>query len=257
MIRSGRDQAFFAQLRNLNAGLLGLGVSLATTTIALNIKNLAGRPRPDFLERCQPDMENIAAYAVGGGYGRSVSELWVMVTRGICQADWRKVNEGFRSFPSGYAMGECLPANIGVLSANFNTARVVAFAGLWYLTLFMNAKSRIIEPYKDSVSGGPADRDDHRLSNNTEDASVLDEFLQPRSSQTTSKDVSAAPPTYFLILPYLSFGLAIFIAGTRYFDFRNHGSDVFAGAAGGTASGSFAFWVYGRRAFSTYHGRET
>jgi hypothetical protein len=97
-----------AQLRSLNASLLGLGVSLATATVVLNVKNLAGRPRPDFLERCQPDVDNIAAYAVGGSYGRPISERWVMVTRDICQADKRDVNEGFRSFPSGYATSMCL-----------------------------------------------------------------------------------------------------------------------------------------------------
>jgi membrane-associated phospholipid phosphatase len=101
--RSARGRPSSAQLRSLNASLLGLGVSLATATVVLNVKNLAGIPRPDFLERCQPDVDNIAAYTVGGSYGRSVSDRWVMVTDGICQADWRDVNEGFRSFPSGYA----------------------------------------------------------------------------------------------------------------------------------------------------------
>jgi hypothetical protein len=91
------------RLRDLNTSLLGLSVSLATATVVLNIKNLAGRPRPDFLDRCEPDVENIAAYAAGPSYGLSVSDRWVLVTRDICQADWRDVNDGFRSFPSGYA----------------------------------------------------------------------------------------------------------------------------------------------------------
>jgi hypothetical protein len=52
-------------------------------------------------------------------------------------------------------------------------------------------------------------------------------------------------PSYLLILPYVSLGLAIFIAGTRYFDFRNHGFDILAGAAAGTATASFAFRLYG------------
>jgi hypothetical protein len=97
---SGRPSA---QLYSLNANLLSLSVSLATATVVLNVKNLAGIPRPDFLERCQPDVGNIAAYTVGGSYGRSISDRWVMINREICQADSRDVNEGFRSFPSGYA----------------------------------------------------------------------------------------------------------------------------------------------------------
>lgn len=106
--RSGWGRSSFAQLRGLNDSLLGLGVSFATATVVLNVKNLAGIPRPDFLERCQPDVDNIAAYTVGGSYGRSVSDCWIVVIQEICKADSRDVNEGFRSFPSGYATSMCL-----------------------------------------------------------------------------------------------------------------------------------------------------
>ena len=96
------------QFRNLNSRLLGLGVCFATATVILNVKNLAGVPRPDFLERCKPDVDNIAAYTVGANYGISISDRWVMVRREICQAGWSDVNEGFRSFPSGYATSTSL-----------------------------------------------------------------------------------------------------------------------------------------------------
>ena len=95
------------KLWELNASLLGLGVSLATATIIFTgVKNLSGKPRPDFLARCNPDVRNGAAHKVGG-YGQAVSELWVMVDGGICQqADKLWLNDGFRSFPSGYATSE-------------------------------------------------------------------------------------------------------------------------------------------------------
>ena len=95
------------KLWELNASLLGLGVSLATATIIFTgVKNLSGKPRPDFLARCKPDVRNGAAHKVGG-YGQAVSELWVMVDGGICQqADKLWLNDGFRSFPSGYATSE-------------------------------------------------------------------------------------------------------------------------------------------------------
>ncbi|CAF9933493.1 MAG: phosphatidic acid phosphatase type [Alectoria fallacina] len=95
------------KLRELNANLLGLGVSLATATIVFTgVKNLSGKPRPDFLARCKPDVGNVAAHKVGG-YGQAVSELWVMVDGGICQeVDKRWLNDGFRGFPSGYATSE-------------------------------------------------------------------------------------------------------------------------------------------------------
>ena len=95
------------KLREMNASLLGLGVSLATAIIVFTgVKNLSGKPRPDFLARCDPDVENIVAYTVGG-YGQSVSPLWVVVDGGICQQPDKKfLNDGFRSFPSGYATSE-------------------------------------------------------------------------------------------------------------------------------------------------------
>ena len=88
----------------LNAALLGLGVSLATATvICTGVKNLTGKPRPNFLARCQADVDHITAHTVGG-LGQAVSELWVLVDQEICQQVNKKwLNDGFRSFPSGYA----------------------------------------------------------------------------------------------------------------------------------------------------------
>ena len=121
------------RLRGLNASLLGLGVSLATATIVVTgVKNLSGTPRPDFLARCDPDVSNVAAHKVGG-YGQAVSELWVMVDGGTCQqADKKWLNDGFRSFPSGYATSEnCLAAGPGkplILIRSCVCGFVVSFA---------------------------------------------------------------------------------------------------------------------------------
>ena len=115
------------KLWELSAGLLGLGVSVATATVVFTgVKNLAGKPRPDFLERCQPALDHIAAHAVGG-FGQTFSPLWVMVDRGICQQpDKRWLNDGFRSFPSGYATGEKRtpqPMRNGITQANHARAQ--------------------------------------------------------------------------------------------------------------------------------------
>jgi len=103
----------------MNAGLLGIGVSFATTTVIFTqVKNLTGKPRPNFLERCQPDLKNIAAHTVGG-VGQSFSPLWVMVDVEICQQPDKKwLNDGFRSFPSGYTSGESAYRMFQWLSSN-------------------------------------------------------------------------------------------------------------------------------------------
>ena len=51
-------------------------------------------------------------------------------------------------------------------------------------------------------------------------------------------------PAILLPLPYIPLGLAIFIAGSRYFDFRNHGFDILAGSAVGTTTAWFGFRLY-------------
>jgi hypothetical protein len=109
--RLARASTWQRKLWELNAGLLGLGVSLATATIIFTgVKNLTGKPRPDFLERCQPSLDHVVDHAVGG-FGQKVSPLWVMVDEGICQQpDKQWLNDGFRSFPSGYATSERNPA---------------------------------------------------------------------------------------------------------------------------------------------------
>jgi hypothetical protein len=108
--RLARAPTWQRKLWELNAGLLGLGVSLATATIIFTgVKNLTGKPRPDFLERCQPSLDHVADHAVGG-FGQKVSPLLVMVDGGICQQpDKQWLNDGFRSFPSGYATSERKP----------------------------------------------------------------------------------------------------------------------------------------------------
>ncbi len=70
------------------------------------MKNLTGKARPNFLSTCDPDLENIESYTVGG-FGAEVSRLWVMVDVEICrQIDKAALRDGFRSFPSGFATSE-------------------------------------------------------------------------------------------------------------------------------------------------------
>ena len=87
-----------------HVGWLGLALALATTLLFTEgMKNLFGKPRPDLLSRCDPDLANIVTSTVGG-FGDRVSQGITLVSSTICrQRDKGLVNGGFKSFPSGHA----------------------------------------------------------------------------------------------------------------------------------------------------------
>ncbi|GAB1216066.1 hypothetical protein ATERTT37_005271 [Aspergillus terreus] len=87
-----------------NAGWLGLGLSMAGVFMATQgLKDLYGKPRPDLLARCNPDLSQIAAHTVGG-LGSKLTDAATLVSWEICQnkSDDLKV-DGFSSFPSGHS----------------------------------------------------------------------------------------------------------------------------------------------------------
>jgi membrane-associated phospholipid phosphatase len=119
---------------------------------------------------------------------------------------------------------------------------IVAFAGLWYLSLFLCHRFGVVFPSSSSPHSIPqtrnfeADDVNEPLISNPSDPSL--------QSPTEVHEEAAALPVYKLLLPYIPLGLAIFIAGTRYFDFRNHGFDVLAGAAVGSITAYMGFRLY-------------
>jgi len=86
------------------AGWLGLALCHTTQVmIVTGLKNAIGKPRPDMLSRCIPDIANLDQYIVGG-YGNNVLRGLVLVNRDICtQTDLSVLRDGFKSFPSGHA----------------------------------------------------------------------------------------------------------------------------------------------------------
>jgi membrane-associated phospholipid phosphatase len=69
------------------------------------MKNLFGKPRPDLLDRCEPDLDNLAKYIIGGLKGLpTATTAGQLVDPSICkQADKHKLDDGFRSYPSGHS----------------------------------------------------------------------------------------------------------------------------------------------------------
>ncbi|KAF8446969.1 phosphatidic acid phosphatase type 2/haloperoxidase [Kalaharituber pfeilii] len=91
----------------LHVSILGLLIALAFTGFSTDfIKNAVGRPRPDLIARCKP---------------RDDAPRHELVTYEICtETDHFKIQDGFRSFPSGHSS--------------------LAFAGLGYLSLFLSGQ---------------------------------------------------------------------------------------------------------------------
>lgn len=87
-----------------NTAWMGLALSLATALlITSGMKNTFGKPRPDLLNRCKPDLQNLRSHAVGG-YGDEVSEGILLVSWTICTQTSKEIlNDGFASFPSGHS----------------------------------------------------------------------------------------------------------------------------------------------------------
>lgn len=115
------------KLWELHVGWLGFALSIASTWFITNsTKNLLGKPRPDFLARCNPDISNWTDFIVGGvDVGNGFQRL---VSAEICQGvEGRDLQDGFRSYPSGHSSS--------------------SMAGLGYLSLFIASKFAITFPF--------------------------------------------------------------------------------------------------------------
>ncbi|TVY13869.1 Diacylglycerol pyrophosphate phosphatase 1 [Lachnellula arida] len=203
-----------------HTGWLGLALSLAAAFLVTSgMKNLFGKPRPDLLSRCNPDLANASLYAVGEGLN--------LVSHTICQnKDNSVMNDGFRSYPSGHS--------------SFSAA------GLIYLSLFLASKLGITIPYL-SPSAYTQDRSQF---------SAFPSRASPRSSEQleepsghndaiiAARNQAAAPPVYLLAIAIIPWFASIYIASTRYSDFRHHGFDILFGYFIGTVTAIFAFRYY-------------
>lgn len=93
--------------------LLGLAISIITTLFLTDLfKNAIGRPRPDLIARCKPELS---------------APMDELVTVDVCtEMDANRLQDGFRSFPSGHSS--------------------FSFAGLGWLALFFASQTQVFRP---------------------------------------------------------------------------------------------------------------
>jgi len=110
----GIAQIWLRDLLDFVHAVTGTAASLALSTLfQVSIKFLIGGVRPNFLDICKPNLEGVPGQGYGGAY----------YDRAVCTGDKREVDDGFESFPSGHSNA--------------------AFAGLLFLSLYLNAKLKL------------------------------------------------------------------------------------------------------------------
>lgn len=140
--------------------------------------------------------------------------------------------------------------------------------GLIYLSLFVASKFAITIPFLAPAGFADASAftafpsrtrlpsikvsgpDTYEMSARTPKSTSLDSALGnkgiARHNQTVSavRRQAAAPPIYLLCIAVVPFFGSIFIAGSRWWDFRHHGFDILFGYLIGTIAAFFAFRYY-------------
>ncbi|RFN47598.1 hypothetical protein FIE12Z_8138 [Fusarium flagelliforme] len=230
----------------LHVGVLGLVLSLTLSWFfTSSMKNLFGKPRPDLLSRCNPDIANIKKYIVGGFEWSSMTGQ--LVSADICrQTDKYKIDDGFRSYPSGHsssAAGGLIYASLFMASKfavtiPFVMPSAASVAGAASHAAFPSRINTgpVVDPYEPSRARGL----DGSFSSGPAKGSAGQENAKVQSLRRQA----AAPPIYLLALGLVPFGLSIFIAGSRWHDRRHHGFDILFGYLMGLIAAIFAFRYY-------------
>ena len=99
----------------------------------------------------------------------------------------------------------------------------VAFAGLTYLSLFLATKLSATIPFLPPPSSDSARRQEASMDERT---------------------AAAAPPLYLLVVTLIPMAAAIYIASTRFTDYKHAGFDVLFGSVEGLLAAWFAFRFY-------------
>ncbi|EEH08030.1 PAP2 domain-containing protein [Histoplasma capsulatum G186AR] len=203
------------KLWELNVGWMGLGIACAGSYVSTEaIKLIYGKPRPDLLSRCMPNLSDISSHVVGG-QGQVIDGAPILVSYTICQETSEKLTrEGFVSFPSGHSS--------------------LSFACLTYLSLWLCAKFSISIPYlaPRHYTQDTSTQQTARLAN-THTSIKSEHDGEPTHSDANLIPIrkqSAAPPIYLLIIVAAPIATATYIASSRWADNRHAGFDVLGGS---------------------------
>jgi diacylglycerol diphosphate phosphatase/phosphatidate phosphatase len=111
-------------LWDLNNSTLGVLYALIGAAVfQVFLKWLIGGLRPHFLAVCQPDMARVEAAFAGSGSGFTS----IYFRPDICTGNIRQIRDSLESFPSGHT--------------------TAAFAGLGFLSIYLNAKLKVFSNY--------------------------------------------------------------------------------------------------------------
>ncbi|KAJ0162905.1 Diacylglycerol pyrophosphate phosphatase 1 [Colletotrichum tanaceti] len=236
------------KLWELHVGYLGLALAhVGAFFITNGMKNMFGKPRPDLLSRCQPDLDHIQDYIIGGTLANitgltGATGFGQLVSANICKnTDSHTLDDGFRSYPSGHSSA--------------------AAAGLIYLSLFLASKFAVTMPFVASDNGAESHsafpsrlqksgasyeevRSGESGSLNPDSAGAARNLAEHNKIVTAVRRQAAAPPLYLLTIVVLPWFASVFIAGSRWFDFRHHGFDILFGYLIGIFTSIFAFRYY-------------
>ncbi|EWZ28503.1 hypothetical protein FOZG_17814 [Fusarium oxysporum Fo47] len=210
------------------------------------IKNFFGKPRPDLLSRCEPDWKNVKDHIAGGySWGNMNGQL---VYASICQqTDSYKLDDGFRSYPSGHASS----AAVGLIYASLflaskfsvtipfvtPSAAVAAGAtGAASHAAFPSLLRPDVDPYEPTRARARGFDDRSATSSLTTKVSLFGDMGQHNAKIQSLRRQAAAPPS--------TSSLSIFIAGSRWYDMRHHGFDILFGYLMGVATSFHAFYYY-------------
>jgi len=223
-----RKNLLALKLWELEKGLAGLALSVACAFfITQALKNLFGKPRPNCIAACMPDLSRVAEHTIGG-YGQSLDPRWTLVSATICtNPDTSVVNDAFRSFPSGHC--------------------TVAWAGMLYLTLFLCSKFAIAVPHLPEKTGpsrdsGPLMHEQLPLHEGGLSSDTFPSTSGPH--QVSVRNLAASPPNHLIAIAFVPIAVACYICASRFFDFYHHGFDIISGSLIGIVSSYLAFRWY-------------